>query len=166
MSKEDRIWLEEALKQYTFNDTDKLKEDCVELKNHALLENSRVIYLLEDVEELIEMHPRNSLNICICGGMQTMFDIVFNNTNGDSRRLACAIISYCTQNNPEVQKIVTKLTPLNLMHQYLRESDVKNKEAVISALAAFLSGNNFESKKEFLTNESGLSFIKEILANK
>jgi hypothetical protein len=28
MSKEDRKWLEEALKQYTFNDSDRLKEIC------------------------------------------------------------------------------------------------------------------------------------------
>ncbi len=34
MSAEDRKWLEEALKQYTFNDVDKLKEACIVLKHH------------------------------------------------------------------------------------------------------------------------------------
>lgn len=32
MSPEDAKWLEEALKEYTFNDTDKLNEICEELK--------------------------------------------------------------------------------------------------------------------------------------
>lgn len=31
MSKEDRIWLEAALKQYTFNDTDRLQQICKDL---------------------------------------------------------------------------------------------------------------------------------------
>ena len=35
MSKEERKWLEEALKQYTFNDADRLKEICKELKVFA-----------------------------------------------------------------------------------------------------------------------------------
>lgn len=31
MSKEDQIWLTEALKAYSFNDTDRLQEICKEL---------------------------------------------------------------------------------------------------------------------------------------
>lgn len=31
MSKEDRVWLEAALKQYTFNDTDRLQQICKDL---------------------------------------------------------------------------------------------------------------------------------------
>ena len=29
MSQEDRKWLEEAMKQYTYNDSDRLKEICL-----------------------------------------------------------------------------------------------------------------------------------------
>lgn len=32
MSEEDKEWLEAALKEYTFNDTDRLKDLCKELK--------------------------------------------------------------------------------------------------------------------------------------
>lgn len=34
MSTQDRKWLEEAMKAYTFNDVDKLSEVCAELKKH------------------------------------------------------------------------------------------------------------------------------------
>jgi len=38
MSKEDRKWLEEALKQYTFNDADRLQQICKDLadKTHSV----------------------------------------------------------------------------------------------------------------------------------
>ena len=62
-----------------------------------------------------------------------------------------------------MQNLVRKLGALNLMHQYLRESNIKNKEAVIGALSAFLRGDNFSSKEEFLKDFSGISFIKNIL---
>lgn len=35
MSKEDRVWLEAAMKQYTFNDTDRLTECIQQLKTWA-----------------------------------------------------------------------------------------------------------------------------------
>ena len=39
----------------------------------------------------------------------------------------------------------------NLMHQYVRESNIKNKEAVISALSQYLKGINTDGKREFLS---------------
>jgi hypothetical protein len=77
MSPEDRKWLEAALKQYTFNDADRLREVCKELKVHAEMEKSVLVDFLEELLELVEMHVRNSLNLCICGGMQTLMDIIF-----------------------------------------------------------------------------------------
>jgi hypothetical protein len=35
MSKEERQWLEDAMKQYTFNDSDRMKEVCEELSTYA-----------------------------------------------------------------------------------------------------------------------------------
>jgi Zn-dependent M16 (insulinase) family peptidase len=69
MSEEDRKWLEAALKQYTFNDADRLKEVCTELKNHMEMTKENVLELLDELLELVELHVRNSLNMCICGGM-------------------------------------------------------------------------------------------------
>jgi hypothetical protein len=51
----------------------------------------------------------------------------------------------------------------NLMHQYVRESNIKNKEAVISALSQYLKGINTDGKREFLSDHSGLDFLKGAL---
>ena len=40
MTPEDRKWLEAAMKQYTFNDVDRLKEICIELKGHMEMEKA------------------------------------------------------------------------------------------------------------------------------
>ena len=79
MSAEDKKWLEEAMKQYTFNDVDRLKEICEELKKHKEMEKEKVLELLDELLELVELHVRNSINMCLSGGMQTIMDMMFNN---------------------------------------------------------------------------------------
>lgn len=36
------------------------------------------------------------------------------------------------------------------MQQFVREEDLKGKEAVMGALSSFLRGDNFNSKREFI----------------
>ena len=43
MKPEDRKWLEEAMAQYTFNDTNKLKEIADKLKEHMTLHKETLI---------------------------------------------------------------------------------------------------------------------------
>ena len=70
MSKEDRVWLEQALKQYTFNDTDKMKEIVQELQKSAnTMPEAALLESLDELLELVELHPRSSLNLCACGGL-------------------------------------------------------------------------------------------------
>ena len=109
MSAEDRKWLEAALKQYTFNDVDRLKEICIELKGdqaipaaHMNMEKTKLLDLLDELVELLELHVRNSLNLCLSGGMATIIDIIYNNPIEEARREACAIFSFTNQNNSEV----------------------------------------------------------------
>ena len=108
MSVEDRKWLEAALKQYTFNDVDRLKEICIELKGdqpvqaHIGMEKTKILDLLDELMEILELHVRNSLNLCLCGGMATIMDIIINNPLEDARREACSIFSFTNQNNVEV----------------------------------------------------------------
>lgn len=73
------------------------------MKKHQELEKTKLLNLIEDVLEIVELHPRNSLNLCLCGGMETILDIVYNNPNEDVKREACSILSSSLQNNPEVQ---------------------------------------------------------------
>eukprot|EP00347_Sterkiella_histriomuscorum_P003633 403363538 len=164
MSKEDRTWLEEALKSYTFNDVDRMKEICEELeKYHKTMHRDILLDGLDELLELVEMHPRSSLNLCLCGGMKTVLEIIFNSEKNDARKAACALLSSAVQNNKEVQQIMQKMGILNLMHQYIKESEIANKEAVIGALAQYLKGENFKGKLEFITESSGLAFLREVL---
>jgi hypothetical protein len=69
MPAEDRKWLEEALKSFTFNDADRLQDICKELKNkEGELSTDAKLDLLEELHELVELHNRNGLNLCLCGG--------------------------------------------------------------------------------------------------
>lgn len=49
------------------------------------------------------------------------------------------------------------------MQQYVRESEITNREAVAGALSQYLKGENFEGKVEFIKEASGLSFLREAL---
>lgn len=52
-----------------------------------------------------------------------------------------------------------------MMQQYVLETNIKNREGVISALSSFLRGINTEGKRDFLTQYSGLDFLKRALAD-
>ena len=163
MSEEDRKWLEAAMKQYTFNDADRLKEVSAELKSHLEMEAPRILELLDELTELVELHVRNSLNLCLCGGMQTLLQMAFESPSADVRAAALGVFSYTNSNNVEVQQITGKLGALNLLHQYLREETPRNKEAVISGLSSYLRGINTDGKRLFLSEYDGLSFLKQAL---
>lgn len=69
MSEEDKKWLEEAMKSFTFNDVDRLKEICEELKGHMSMGREHLMGLLDELLEIVELHVRNSINLCLGGGM-------------------------------------------------------------------------------------------------
>ena len=81
MSKEDREWLEEAMKAHTFNDTDRLAELVNQLKAWGSQEeestSEQVVELLEEMTELAEIHARNNLNLCLMGGMSCLLSLIF-----------------------------------------------------------------------------------------
>ncbi len=108
------------MKQYTFNDSDRLKEVCKELSTYVKGDSSpdaeNILMMLDELLDLIEIHPRNNLNLCLCGGMETIMKIILNDPNSEVRRSACGILSSAVQNNSEVQKIVKALGVMNLMH--------------------------------------------------
>lgn len=97
MSAEDRKWLEEALKQYTFNDADRLKEVCEELRSYVDGKTSpdaeNILMLFDELLDLIEMHPRNNLNLCLCGGLELIIKVILKDSNPEIRRTACGILS-------------------------------------------------------------------------
>lgn len=95
MSKEDREWLEEAMKTFTFNDTDRMKEIVEILGPEKIINESKdkVLSMLDELAELIELHPRNGINFCLGGGMQVLVDIMIENGEKDVRKMACVAFS-------------------------------------------------------------------------
>lgn len=92
------------MKAHTFNDVDRMKEISDELSNcHKTMHPDILLDGLDELLELVELHPRSSLNLCLCGGMQAILDIIFENEVPEARRNACSIFSFCVQNNKEVQ---------------------------------------------------------------
>lgn len=126
MPEADRKWLEEALKSYTFNDTDRLQEICKTLgdKKHTPAE---VIDLLEECQELCELHPRNNLNLCMSGGMTEVLAMVLGYPEMKVREQACRVFTAVNCNNSEVQGFASRAGALNLIQQYDLETDPKNK---------------------------------------
>lgn len=91
MSKEDKEWLEAAMKQYTVSDTDKLAELCKEMKKD--IENGfkepGMLDKLDQVQELIELHERNNLNLAVMGGLDSLMKYMEQHPDNAVRKMAC-----------------------------------------------------------------------------
>lgn len=91
MAEEDRQWLEEAMKQFTFNDVDRLQKVVAELKRDTAKDEAErmsvddLIERLEELIDLVELHPRNNLNLCLSGGMSIVLSIIFNHPKDVAR---------------------------------------------------------------------------------
>jgi len=64
------------------------------------MDRDKLLANLDELEELIEIHPRNSLNLCLCGGMETLLNIMLENPIEEARRLGCSVFSQAVQNKP------------------------------------------------------------------
>jgi len=80
MSEEDKKWLEEAMKAYTFSDTDRMKELLKEMSEAPSTADK-----LDELEELIEQHPANGFNLCLMGGMPTLLRHIFEHPDPKCR---------------------------------------------------------------------------------
>ena len=45
--------------------------------------------MLEELLDLIETHPRSSLNFCHYGGMHELLSLIFSHPTDSIRKLAC-----------------------------------------------------------------------------
>ena len=103
MSEEDQKWLQEALQAYTFDDVDRLKQLCELIGQTYKHSASELVDSLEEMLELVEMHPRNNLNLCLSGGMVNILKLITTHEDKVVRAIACTIFSTANQNNEEVQ---------------------------------------------------------------
>ena len=67
------------------------------------------------------------------------------------------------QLNREVQNFARRLGCLNLLNKYMEETNVKNREAIMGVISAFLRSQNMESKRDFLKDYQGLQFMSRAI---
>ena len=127
-----------------FRSVDRLKEVCEELKKDVEngFKNVGVVDLLEECQELIEIHERNCLNLCLLGGLESLMKYITSHPDAEARIIACQTFNQVVQNNEEVQNIAHKLHAFNLMNLFVAQTDIKNKEALFGALSSFIRGVN------------------------
>ena len=120
MKEEERAWLEEAMKAYTFDDVNRLteitKEMATEVENGFEGKKGALLHeMLEELMEIIELHERNSLNMVKCGGFETLLKFMITHPDAEARKLSCQIFSCIVQNQHDVQKFAMKLNSLTLL---------------------------------------------------
>lgn len=54
---------------------------------------------------------------------------------------------------------------MNLTEQFCNETNVKNKEAIFSALSSFIRADNFSAKLRFIKEFDGLEFLSSLLCD-
>ena len=126
------------------------EEPFVELTTEKLVE------LIEELTDLVELHPRNNLNLCLMGGMTEVLCLIFSHENDQVRKAACRVFSSVVSNNPDVQDFAAKSGAINLAGQLEREATPQMREAVLGCLSAFLKAANFPGKRAYISQCGGL----------
>jgi hypothetical protein len=80
-----------------------LQQICKELPDKNRTKEDLVNKLTE-LQELVELHPRNNLNLCLSGGMTEIMSLIFSHPDPAVRKIACSVMTAATSNNSEVQK--------------------------------------------------------------
>jgi len=108
MSPEDAAWLQKVMEEYTFNDADRLKEICDEMRKDIEskfihidgapqeglnMEYTKTLDLLDECQELVEVHERNNLNLAILGGLNSIIQYIMGHPDGEVRKIACNTFS-------------------------------------------------------------------------
>jgi len=106
------------------------------------------------------------MNLALMGGLQSVMDYMQKHPDKDVRKMACNTFSQVIQNNIELQDWAQKLGALNLMQTFVKEEDMKNKEATFGSLSSFLRTQNFTGKREFISKMGGLQFLAATIHEK
>ena len=171
------------MKQYTFNDADRLKQVIETFKKQSAavqkrltaeqkpgmppsqeeskseenkeeefveLTNQQLVTLVEECQDLVELHPRNNLNLCLMGGLTEILCMIFSHENETVRKAACRVLTTVCSNNPDVQDFANKAGTINLASQLEREKTPQMREAILGCLYAFLKGSNFSAKRLYI----------------
>jgi len=160
------------MKEFCVNDVDRMEEIIKIIKemrenppSKEEMDHDKVNELLEELMDHVELHPRNNLNLCIMGGMFEMLALSFSYPDAEVRRNALQIITTASSNNLQVQEYANRSGALNLVESFCNEKNIKNKEAIFSALSAIIKADNFAAKLKFIKEFNGLEFLASLLCD-
>ena len=96
------------MQEYTFNDADRLKDICEEMRKDVESkfvhldgapeeglnkDYAKTLELLDECQELVETHERNNLNLAILGGLNSIIQYILGHPDGEVRKIACNTFS-------------------------------------------------------------------------
>merc|ERR1712159_745615 len=109
------------MKEYCVNDVDRMQEIIKALKQmrenpgaKETLDHENMNEMLEELQDHVELHPRNNLNLCIMGGMIELLALAFGYPNESVRRNAMQIVTSACANNLQVQEYAMRSGAVNL----------------------------------------------------
>ena len=135
------------------------------LRQDTSLTSDQLAEMLTEIQDLIEQYPRNTMYLCKSNGMFEVIALICSHENKQVRKLACSILSATTANQPEIQAYATKSGALNLTKLVQQESNQDMKEAFLTSLSQFLKANNFDGKKLFVRDFSGLDTMSKLVCD-
>jgi len=125
------------------------------------MSSGKLVELLEELTDLVELHPRNNLNLCLMGGMTEVLAIIVSHEDDSVRKGACRVFSSVTTRNPDVQGFAMKSGAINLASQLEREKTPQLREAVIGCLSSLVNAANFAGKRQYITDFNGLQQLSK-----
>lgn len=93
MTQEDKDFLEAAMKEFTYSDTDEMRTVVEAMANKDNISAEDLRSHLENLEELIDLHPVNAMNLHKMGGFKLLMEIMLLHKDASVRRAALANFS-------------------------------------------------------------------------
>merc|ERR1712018_225654 len=121
----------------------------------------KLVELIEELMDLVELHSRNNLNLCLMGGMTEILCLIFSHESDAVRKAACRVFGSVVSNNPDVQDFAAKSGAINLAGQLEREATPQMREAVLGCLSACLKAANFPGKRAYISQCGGLEQLSQ-----
>ena len=117
----------------------------------------------EEIQEMFETNTASHMNFCRMGGMTKLLQMIIENKDKTNRARASRVFGSLVSNNSKTQEFARYSGAINLAVQVAREDDAKTKEPVLGALTAYLRGNNFVGKRDYIQKVDGLNQLAKNL---
>lgn len=151
------------MKEMCLNETDQMGKIMETMKVHETTDSEGLLEQMEELDELIDLHPVNALNLHRMGGFKLLMQIMLLNPTNSVRRQALKIFAGAVQNNKELQEVAFEMGGLELLFSYAHEKDPKNKDSIIGALSSLLRTTLNSIKSDFMNRMEGVQWLRQVL---